>query len=336
MATSWVPSAPTLRFSPAVADALIGSEMAIAVTGVGGWLGRATLEMLDQALGTVALGSRVTVFASARRTIALRSGSTVEASPLTELATDGRLAATPHLLAHYAFLTREHVHDDPPGAYLSQNRAISDLVATHVERAPVTAAFVPSSGAVYGPDGLVQDDVERNPYGALKLADEQRFLSLRASTGTRRVVVFRVFNLAGPFLNKPERYALGSILMDVARGGPVRLVSDHQVIRSYVHVRDVIDLAIASMLGIGPVPSGPIDTAGDREVEVEDLAELALKVLGHPRLPIIRPTMSAPPDRYVGDGSGFASLASSCGVALAPLEAQITDTARYLGAWGAA
>jgi hypothetical protein len=79
------------------------------------------------------------------------------------------------------------------------------------------------------------------------------------------------------------------------------------------------------------VPVEAFDTAGEREVEVGDLAELAISVLGQPDLTTLRPAFDGTPaDRYVGDPSTYNSLARSYGIELRTLERQIEETARYL------
>jgi nucleoside-diphosphate-sugar epimerase len=187
-----------------------------------------------------------------------------------------------------------------------------------------------SSGAVY-----LGDDLATNPYGVLKRRDERRFLDLASESGgaepAPRVVIPRLFNLAGPFLNKPELYVLGSIIEDIGRGGPIRLHADKRVLRSYVHVADLVDLALSIMVGDGPVPPQAFDTAGEREIEVGELAELAATVLGQPGMPVLRPPVDdTQVDRYVGDPAVMDSLARSYGITLTPLPRQIEDTARYL------
>jgi nucleoside-diphosphate-sugar epimerase len=186
-----------------------------------------------------------------------------------------------------------------------------------------------SSGAVY-----LGDELSTNPYGVLKARDERLFFDIAARLGEEgsapRVVVPRLFNLAGQFLNKPD-YVLGSIIKDIARGGPIRLHADHLVIRSYVHVRDLVDLAFAMMLGAGPIPRQAFDTGGEREIEVGELAELAASVLGQPGMPIVRPPVEDNrADRYVGDPTMLSSLAHSYGIELTTLARQIEDTASYV------
>jgi nucleoside-diphosphate-sugar epimerase len=141
-----------------------------------------------------------------------------------------------------------------------------------------------------------------------------------------------VFNLAGPFVNKVGLYALSSIITDLMQGSSVKLRADHPVIRSYVHVRDLVELAFAVMLGQTAGPGVPFDTAGEREVEIGELASLTARLLGAPAARIDRPPFAegGRTDRYVGDGAIWGALASQSGLDLAPLEVQILDTAAFM------
>jgi len=304
---------------------MAASGLDVVVTGGGGWLGQATLEMLESSLGSH-MASRVHVFASTRRSMTLRSGTRVDVFPLDELSS---LKIGPHLLAHYAYATRELVSHFGVTAYIARNEEITGIVTDHVQRSHPVGMLLLSSGAVY-----LGTDMATNPYGVLKARDERRFLALAETLSdvgpSPRVVVPRLFNLAGPFLNKPD-YVLGSILRDVGRGGPIHLHATRPVIRSYVHVGDFVDLAFAIMVGDGPAPPEAFDTAGEREIEVGDLATLAAAVLGQPEIAILRPDFDGTPaDRYVGDPSVLNVLARSYGIRFRTLPQQIEDTALYV------
>jgi nucleoside-diphosphate-sugar epimerase len=316
-----------LRFSEEVRNRLDRSGLEFVVTGGGGWIGRATLEMLGECLGGQTR-ARVHVFGRSARPVGVGPGLTLSARPLDELPS---LVVGPHLLVHLAYSTREQIPAQGLVPYITGNRAITTLVADHLTRSTPVGFFSPSSGAVY-----LGDDLDSNPYGVLKLEDERRFSELVGpSSGSAtecRVVVPRLFNLAGPFLNKPEVYALGSILGAIRGGGPVRLTSDRPVVRSYLHVADLVDLAFAVMVGGGPVPDRPFDTAGERDIEIGELAELAVSLVGGPEITVERPPLvGTGTDRYVGDGSTLRELARAYGLELRPLPVQIVDTARYLG-----
>jgi UDP-glucuronate decarboxylase len=316
-----------LGFSSSTNRPLLESDLDVVVTGGGGWLGRATLEMLESSLGSQ-VATRVHVFASSRRSMTLRTGTTLEVLPLSELP---GYSVGPHLVAHYAFVTRELVTGMRAADYIARNEEITDLVVDHATRSQPAGIVALSSGAVY-----LGDDMAINPYGVLKARAEQRFFGISETgpgLGSCRVVVPRLFNLAGPFLNKPDHYVLGSIIRDIVGGGPIQLRAARPVIRSYVHVADLVDLLFSTLLGVGPLPSQAFDTAGEVEIEVGELAELAKSVLGKPELEIVRPSLDgSPADRYVGDPSVFWSLARAHGTVLRPLSQQIEDTARFLGA----
>ena len=315
-----------LGFPADVATRLEESGLEVVVTGGSGWMGRATLEMLESSLGS-GFSERVHVFGSTTRPMTLRSGTRV---PVVAISALPDLRVGRHLVAHFAFATKEFVDELGTDEYVRRNQRLTQLVSDHVARSEAVGLFVPSSGAA-----SAGGDLGANPYAELKRRDERRFLDLAGDPSTSldgRLVMPRVFNLAGPFLNKPDRYALGSILTDIGRGGPVRLTATRPVVRSYVHVGDLVALAFALLTGAGPLPGGTFDTAGERDVEVGELALVATSVLGHPDMPIERPPLARQdPDRYVGDPAEMHRLMLVNGLSAATLPDQIRDTARYLG-----
>lgn len=315
-----------LSLAPALSAKLLDSGLEVVVTGASGWLGQATLEVLESCLGP-ALQARVHAFASVAKSMTLRSGTQIDVHPLTDLR---RWGGAPHLLTHYAFVTREYVTAVGITGYVARNEAITSVVADHVARhQPVGMAFL-SSGAVY-----LGDDLATNPYGVLKARDERTFFDLAGRHRDRgpglRLVVPRLFNLSGPFLHKPDDLVLGSIIRDIDSGGPIRLKATHPVVRSYIAVGDLIELAWASLLDERPLPLEGFDTAGEREVEVGELAELASSVLGHTGMPIERPPLESPSsDRYVGDPTTMRSLMARYGIVMQHLPSQIADTAEFM------
>lgn len=315
-----------LTFSPPIAALLQRSDMAVTLIGGGGWLGQASLAMLDRALGP-AFDARVTVYGSRARSLTLGSGRIVPCRHIDALKD---AAARPTLVLHYAFLTKDRVAQLPASEFIRQNEAISDAVDAYCRRLPAGGLFLPSSGAVYRKDRTLDDDLAQNPYGVLKVRDESRFLALGEAKGLRTLVC-RVFNLAGPFVNKVGSYALSSILLDIARGGPITLRAAHPVIRSYFYIRDLVDVAVGALLSDGPLPNAPFDTAGEEAIEVGDLAARAAAVMGAPGMIINRPPLSgAPPDLYVGDAATLDALMEQLGIVSASLDEQIAATAAYL------
>jgi nucleoside-diphosphate-sugar epimerase len=327
MEISPAPPVHSFVFRRRLATVLADRDVCFVVLGATGWLGQATLDMLDTALGPQMMG-RVIAFGSRSREIKLRGGRSVRIHPLdnlVNLADEKR-----YVFLHYAFLTRGKVatysHDD----YIAGNAAITDAVSRAVATRKTIGLFIPSSGTVYRKDGTLDDDIAANPYGVLKLRDEAHFVQLATQHGIP-LVILRVFNLAGPYINNVNAYALSSIILDVLRGGPVTLRASHPVIRSYVSIVDLIDFTLCALSDRAQPMTKPFDTAGEREIELSELAQLCASVLGRPHIRIERPPLNEEPvDRYVGDGTAMHSCAARYGMSLASLPDQINETANFL------
>ncbi len=313
-------------------DTLRSADYRFIVTGAGGWVGSATLDMLLNALGPEAFSRRVLAFASNTRGLALRNGMVVPLSPLEQIA---GLPAGPSLVFHYAFLGREKAGELSLDGYCAANGRITDVMRRAVERLKPAGMFLTSSGAVYRPDRSIETDLAANPYGVLKHRDEAVFANACASAGTK-LVTARVFNLAGEYVNKLASYALSSFILDALAGRPITIRAGRRVERSYVYVGDVITLALTCLLDHEPAP--PVfDTVGERVVEVGELAELVREKCGRPETHIERAPMdeTQPTDRYVGDIGTMRRALGLRQFAFKRLSRQVEATHRYLANIGA-
>jgi nucleoside-diphosphate-sugar epimerase len=318
-----------LTLSSPLVEQLRRSDYRVLVTGASGWLGRASLEMLSGAFGD-GLGERVSCFGSSARTLQLRGGSSIDQQPLSEM---GAVGSGRYLLLHFACLTKDKAVGLSRDDYVAANRSISALTRAAAERVGVDRLLLLSSGAVYQALDAAVDSAAVHPYAVTKLEDEMLFRGFAREKTGRRVVTARLFNLSGPYINKPEAYALSSFI-EQARGGAntaIRINSAHRVVRSYVGVGDLLNVAVAHLLADRGEPYDYFDTAGEREVEVLELAEVVKAVVNHASS-IIRPALlPGKEDRYVGDGAIFRSLANRYGVTLRDLREQVRETAEYLG-----
>lgn len=316
-----------LSFPPLIAEALKNSHFSIALTGGGGWLGQAALEMLDTTFGED-LSRRVTVFGARPRMLSLRSGRNISSHALSDIEI---LPKAEWLFFHFAFLTRDKVGQQSLESYISGNEAITAHVARAIRNVGARGLFMPSSGAVYRVDKSLETDMEKNPYGALKVRDEKLFSSLAAEQGFTAVIP-RLFNLAGPFINKVAHYALSSMILAAQKGGPITIRAPHHVVRSYTHVADLISLGTAILLNT-PIPETFLfDTAGEEQVEMSQLAMAIITALGVDGLRLERPELdSSKEDVYCGDAVVYHELVRHYGIVLRSLQEQIKDTAAYLG-----
>jgi nucleoside-diphosphate-sugar epimerase len=303
---------PRLTIPENLAETLRRDSAPIIITGAGGWLGQAALDMLVSALGD-ALPARLKIFATTPRTITLRSGHTLQAKPFAALESE---TSAPSLILHFAFLTQGFAHTPD---FIATNQKISATMRGFIARNGARGLFIPSSGAAYKPE---------NPYGALKREDEENFSTLAAAQNFPAAII-RIFNLAGPFINNLPNYALASIILDILANRPITLRAAHPVFRSYAHVQDVLNIALAIILNRLDV--GIFDTAGDPPLEIGDLATRISTILTGKILPIHRPaSANSPPDRYLGDLAAYAYAAARAGIQPKTLDQQIIDTARFI------
>ncbi|MCX8253986.1 MAG: NAD-dependent epimerase/dehydratase family protein [Beijerinckiaceae bacterium] len=317
----------SLHLMAANLAALQASRTRLVVTGPSGWLGSATLAMLDGALSDDELARQVLVFGSSARRIGLPSGRHVDCRTLADLpGTD----LSDSLLLHFAYLTKDKTALTSLDDYERLNGGIHDLVVRAVADRRPSGLFFASSGAVYqnrrGPDE--RPDREANPYGWMKAAHEDSFASVTDAAGTA-YVCGRIFSLAGEHINKVELYALGSILSALQADQPLVLRAAREVWRSYTYVGDVVNLVLALLLKRQSVRD--LDMAGAEAVELGELAALCARVTGREGTPITRPPVSTDsPDCMLGDHAPYYRLLEQEGIAPLPLSEQVRATADYL------
>ncbi|RSV42516.1 NAD(P)-dependent oxidoreductase [Sphingomonas sp. ABOLE] len=306
---------------PAVARLLAEGEQHIVLAGAGGWLGLATLDLLEKALGD-RLDARVSCYGSAARTLTLQSGRQVVQAPLTELP---KLQAQRIWLFHFAFLTKDRAETLSEEAYRAANDAISATVLTAARALPVEALFVASSGAV-----TKIDDPQASPamrlYGEMKLADERRFAAWAEESG-RRAVIGRIFNITGPYINKHAAYAIANFILDALAQRPIAVRAPREVFRAYVAIRELVSLILSLM---GESTSGVVQfDSGGEVMELGAVAAKVLETLGGAGVERALITEQST-DRYVGDGATYAALLAQHRIAAVPLGRQVLETARFL------
>lgn len=301
------------------AETLRSSGYRIIVTGAGGWISKATLELLHNALGPLAFSERVVAFGSAARTIRISDELSVDQRPLAELA---QLPAAPSLVIHLAYLTKDRVSGMDEEEYRAANFRLRQTVLEALDAIDARAIFVASSGAASKADDPAAP-FAMQLYGSLKKADEDAFAEW-AERRRRRAVICRIFALSGPHMNKHDTYALASFIKDALAGEPITIRADFPVFRSYVAIRELMSLVFALMLESS---QGVIRfDSGGEPLEMQQIAEIVAETLG--AFEIGRPTLrSNDVDRYAGDDAKYRTLLDHHGIEHLPFAAQVIETA---------
>lgn len=306
---------------PAIGAALARSSRPIVVTGASGWIGMATLDALERLFGD-AFGSRVWCFGSSTRTLDLGAGRRVVQRSLGELAT---LAVERPWVLHFAFQTKDRAEAMSEEAYRAANRSISDTLIGALNAIDAEAIFVASSGAATKADDPAASPAMRL-YGAMKRDDETRFAAWAEAHG-RRVVIGRIFNITGPYINKHQAYAMASFILDALAGRSIAVHAPRPVIRGYVAIHELLSLVFA-LLGTASEGVTQFETGGEA-LELGEVAARVAQVLGGTC--VRAPMTEATADRYIGSDVDYRELLTRHGITPVPLDRQILDTADFLG-----
>ena len=260
---------------------------------------------------------RLRVFASKPGRMMLEDGTTVGLEALAEAAP---LAGADWTVAHFAALGKDRAADLPVADYVAQSEALQDAALRLIARADRPRLIFASSGAAYGPGGTPPAQVDE-PYGHMKCLQEVSLAGWCSENGVP-LTVCRVFNVGGPWGNKLELYALSSLIRSALAGGDIPIRARGPVLRSYVHVEELM----AVLIGRAP-SSKPFDSSGVEVVEIGDLARLVCTQLGLDPLRIVRQRdPEAPPSRYAGDGTVYQAAVRTLGLTPIGIGAIVSDS----------
>ncbi len=312
------------RLAPVARGLVRADQRRILLVGARGWIGRTVLALLHEALGPSCFANRVVCFGSASGEIALEDGTAVLQQPLRALDT---LPAMPSLLLHLAFLTKDRIASMDADIYASENRALSRTVLDALDPIGVDRLFVASSGAAaFADDAEAAADLRL--YGSLKREDEEAFAGWALTRPDEcRAAIGRIYSVSGPYINKPQNYALASFILDALAGRPIEVRAHMPVFRSYAAVRDLVSLVFAMLLADRGDPVLRFDTGGEA-LELETVARLTA-ALFHTRVhrqPITEPREN----RYVGNEESWQRHLAEFAIEPLPLAQQIAETAAWL------
>jgi len=267
------------------------------------------------------LGGRVLAFGSQPRSMVLPSGEAIDVRALETITPDDVAGA--HVV-HLAYLTKEKAEQLGERAFTDGNLAIDDALLSALRGARPASLFVASSGAA----AQAAQGLERHPYAMAKLRQEARFLEWAAITGVP-MIAGRIFNIAGPFINKLQSYAISDFALQAHERGEIHIQAKVPVFRSYLHVGDLCALVIDAALR-GLRRDRAIDLCGAEVVEMEEIAALVADAL--PNTPAIsRGSVDhARASIYVGNHADTKTLAMELGNQLFSLRVQVSDMLTWL------
>jgi nucleoside-diphosphate-sugar epimerase len=289
------------------------------LTGPSGWIGGALLAHIAGRFGG-RLDDRVLAFASSERTMTLPWGESLAVRALESIRPEDVAGA--HVV-HLAYLTKEKAERQGERRFFDTNLAIDDAVLAALEGGPASL-FVASSGAAK----LAAEGLDLHPYGVAKLRQEARFLQWGRDTGVP-VIAGRIFNVAGPYINKLEAYAISNFAVQAREKGAISIAANVPVFRSFLHVDDLCGLIVGAAIN-GVAREHPVDLCGAQILEMQDIAQAVASACGN-RATVTRPALDCRrPSSYLGNHVETRSLAIELGVPLTPFATQVADTVAWV------
>lgn len=293
------------------------------VTGPTGWIGQALLALLanEGDVDALCVGDELALFGSRAATIALPNGRRLAVRPLSEIESADVSGAN---VVHLAYLTKDKVTALGEAAFRAGNDAIDAALLRALEQAPPAALFVASSGAAH----LAEKGEDLHPYGVMKVEQELRFLDFGASHHIP-VLCGRIWNVAGPYINKLDAYAVSNFTVQAMERGAIRIDARLPVFRSFLHVTDLCRLIVRA-LRHGQGSSKPVDLCGNTVLEMGEIANMVASEIGG-NVTISRAEICfANRSDYLGCSQETRTLAMQLGLELADTRSQIRDTIEWI------
>lgn len=290
----------------------------MAILGASGWVGMA---LLDKALAAGIAPERLRLFTTRPRLITIR-GLALQTEAIDEA---GPLGEGDWLVFHAAITGADRVEGGDPVEVRRRNDALMEAAFSLMDGSDIRRLVMVSSGAAHRPG---EGSPAKTAYSRLKRDQEMAVLDWSRRTG-QAVLLPRIFNLGGPYINNVRNYALGDFILSLAQTGRVAIGAADPVWRTYVHVLEMAQVLLD--MALDPAEGGePFDIAGSEDVELVYLAKRVAEVMDLPAVIDRPPPAGGDGDFYVGDGRRYQAALAAQGSAPALLTEIVADTVAWL------
>jgi nucleoside-diphosphate-sugar epimerase len=162
----------------------------------------------------------------------------------------------------------------------------------------------------------------RNAYQSAKYREEALVECAQSPTLVSQIV--RIYSLSGPFVTRPEHYAIFDLISQ-AKSGVIRVKAQSGVWRNYTAVTDLATVILSAALSV----RNELLCTGGQPIEMRDLASLIARTV-NPSAIVQFPPESGPPNFYCATGSEWERRCSAMSLISQTLDSQIRASALWL------
>lgn len=285
----------------------------LVITGANGWLGKSLLKLISIHYKT---SFNVYPLSNSVNRIIVDKNTIFETKNFYEnLTFPGE-----SILFHFAFLTKDKIPNLGKDEYFEQNFNITQVLKRIIEKNNVSELVYISSGAIYKKNDIYSD---------LKTKDEIFFKELCFNKNIN-LLIPRLFNIGGPYINKHQDYALSNFILQALNSRSIIIQSKHLTYRSYIHVFDFLNICLKWVLDVHKDNFFEFDTRGNEIIEIGELAYKISEFFDYcsiMRNPIKNKSFQ---DNYCGNIFNQNLLTSKYGITLKELSQIISDTIFYI------
>ena len=210
----------------------------ILISGASGWLGNSTLKYLEKRYKLEKLKENLQVVSTSNKN--LDSFPSITTKTYEQLIKeDSKYDGFIHL----ASLTKDKSLIMNKNEYIGEYLKITSNAVKLLQKTKKWFIFI-SSGAIWEePNQTLEKSIEKNPYGFLKRLEENLFSEI-CNNSDITYVCGRLWGGAGFDLREPEKYAIGSLILNALKNQNLQINSGHKVYRRYVDTSLFMELCI--------------------------------------------------------------------------------------------